>query len=136
MQSSLFPSLPETGPARLSAAPIVALPCPGNCAALRYAEGHALDAAYWEEKVGAETDAPCAACSGRAVAVVSRLAPLTIRSRGGIPYRPAWVPWEEWAGQRRRLLQKRVIGVDWRQKRQIRRCRFLPGWSIRPVEEG
>ena len=133
----------RTQPSLWSAAPQSLLPCPGNCAALQYAERCALASAHRSRRAGAETDAPCPhsrklgpgvyACGGRAVAVVSRLAPLTIRSRGGIPYRPPWMPWEEHAAWRQGQLQKRVIGADWRRfRRRIRRCRFLPGWRIDP----
>ena len=110
-------------PSLWSACPQSLLPCPGDCPALRYARGHALASAHRSRLTGAETDAPCSNCGGRALALVSSLGPLTIRSRGGIPYKRTGQPWEEHAAWRDGLLVERVIGVDWR-----RRYRFLPGW--------
>jgi hypothetical protein len=112
------PSLWSTQPQSL-------LPCPGNCAALDYARKHALASARRSHRAGADVDAPCSACGGRALAVVSCLAPLTLRSRGGIPYKSRWQPWEEHAAWRDGLLQEQVTGADWR-----RRWQFQPGWRV------
>ena len=106
------------------AAPQSLLPCPGNCAALRYAERHAILTAQRGGQAGGDCDASCSACGGRALAVVSCLSPLTIRSRGGIPYRPPWMSWEEHDAWRVGLLQERVIAEGIRKRGR----KFLPGW--------
>ena len=111
-------------PSLWSACPQSLLPCPGNCTALAYAERWALHAAAAARMCGGvPVDASCSECKGRALALVSSLGPLTIRSRGGIPYKRTGQPWEEHAAWRDGLLVERVIGVDWRRK-----WKFSPGW--------
>jgi hypothetical protein len=112
MMLSLFTS---RSPARL--------PCPGDCAALRYAEGHALSAARRTRVAGLRTEIGCRQCGGVALARVACLAPLTLESSGGIPRRPPWMGWEEYAAWRAALLQQRILGGDWRRRRV-----YLPGW--------
>ena len=141
-QPSLFTSLQEIDPPPVVArapkpppgpveppgslwfsAPQPLLPCPGNCAALRYVESQALSAARRTRTAGLRSEGGCSQCGGIALARVVRLSPLVLASRGGTPRKRVGQPWEEYSSWREGLLQERVIGVDWR-----RRYRFLPGW--------
>lgn len=106
-----------------SASPQQLLDCPGNCRALRSSETCALDAARLTRSTGLRTQTGCSQCGGGALAVVTCLSPVTIRSRGGIPKKRPFQPWEEHDAWRMTVLQERVIGLDWR-----RRFLFLPGW--------
>ena len=110
-------------PSLFSARAPVALPCPGACSALRYAEGHALAAARRTRTSGLRAETGCSQCGGIALARVTQLAPVELESAGGIPRRPPWMGWTEYAAWRAVLLQRRTLRADWR-----RRFRFLPGW--------
>lgn len=101
----------------------VALPCPGACSALRYAEGHALAAARRTRTSGLRAETGCSQCGGIALARVVALAPVELESAGGIPRRPPWMGWTEYAVWRAVLLQRRTLRADWR-----RRLVFRHGW--------
>lgn len=99
------------------------LPCPGDCAALRYVEAHALASALRSKSAGLRSEGGCPQCGGVALARVVCLAPLTLESSGGIPRRPPWMGWDHYAAWRAALLQRRILGGDWRRRRV-----YLPGW--------
>jgi len=90
--------------------PPARLPCPGDCAALRYVEAHALASARRSKSAGLRSEGGCPQCGGIALARVVHLAPLTLESSGGIPRKAPWMGWEAYTEWRATLLQRRTIG--------------------------
>lgn len=147
-QSFLFPTLPEVEPAppppkvkrpppepgapcaSFWAGSQALLTCPGDCRALRSSEQCALDAARRTQTTGLRTQTGCSQCGGGALAVVTCLSPVTLRSRGGIPKKRPFQPWEEHDAWRMTVLQERVIGLDWAPRpKRLERYVFRRGWK-------